>query len=53
MRDGELKYFQEVIAEIGEALEELSGPYVAQLYNEVCGKTIKYEGDSLFTVYTG
>jgi hypothetical protein len=52
MKEGELKDLQEVIEEIREELEELPGKNLEDIYRHVCGKKIKYEGDSLFTVYT-
>lgn len=44
----EPKSHQDVFAEIQEAMTELDGEQVADIYNQICDKNIEYEGDGIW-----
>ena len=41
--------FEEIVKEIASSLAKEDGERVASIYGEVCGRTIKYEGDSIWS----
>jgi len=45
--------FSEVIKQITDKLQELSGDDLADLYNDLMESQIKYLGDSLFSTSKG